>query len=326
MVQSPGLARLGALLLLLSASSVGAADATPVARVGKATISAEALTARLAELPDFQRSALGTTPDRLKRRVLEDELIPELLFAQEAEHLKVAERPEFKNRERELLRGAMERELRAQVRAPSAEEIRAYFEANRGRFETPRRLRLWRIVVDDEALAKQIIREAQGTDALARWDKFARDNSLDKATHLRNGDLGFVRPDGNTDTPTLRVDAALFAAADKIADGELCPEPIKEASHFAVVWRRGSLKAIHRTLAQEEGAIAQVLERERLGQAQATLLAALRAKYLHSMNEAALENVHFDLEGLAGRANAAPSTHPAAAGSSIPQPTERGER
>jgi hypothetical protein len=138
-----------------------------------------------------------------------------------------------------------------------------------------------------------------------------------------------VHPDGNTDTPTLRVDPALFAAAEKLRDGELAAEPIQVAGHFAVIWRRGSLKASVRTLAQESGAIRQVLERQRVDMAQAELLADLRSKYVRASNEALLENFAFTPEGLPTRAvPSAREAHPASAGSSVPvaNPSARNER
>jgi len=324
--------RLPALLLLLGAPAVFAADEKPVAQVGPAAISGAALGRRLAKIPDFQRVALGDTPDKLKRAVLDAWLVPEALYALEAERLKLAQRPNVVRLQRELLRQAMERELRLEstAKAPvTAGEIAAYFEANRARFETPARVHVWRILTDDEALAKKILAESRGVDGIQRWSQFARENSLDKATHLRNGDLGFVHPDGNTDTPTVRVDAALFAAADKLSDGELATEPLKEGTHFAVIWRRGSMKANHRTLAQETGSIRQVLERQRVESARADLLSALRQRYLTASNEALLETFAFTTEGLPARA--APSArepHPAAAGSSVPManPSARSER
>jgi hypothetical protein len=104
-------ARLPVLLLLLSASAVFGADAKPVARVGPASVSVEALTRRLAKIPDFQRAALGDTPDKLKRQVLDTWLVPELLYAQEAERLKLEQRPSVQRRLRELLRQAIDREF-----------------------------------------------------------------------------------------------------------------------------------------------------------------------------------------------------------------------
>jgi len=324
--------RLPALLLLLSAPAVFGADEKPIAHVGPAEISSEALTRRLRKIPDFQRAALADTPDKLKRQVLESWLVPELLYAQEAERLKLAQRPSFQSRERELLRQAMDRELQAQSAANNpltASDIQAYFEANRSRFEAPQRVHVWRILTDDEALAKKILTESKGVDGIKHWSQFARDSSLDKATHLRNGDLGFIHADGNTDTPTLRVDPALFAAADKLRDGELGAEPIKEGTHFAVIWRRGSMKPSSRTLAQETGSIRQVLQRQRLDQARTELVTTLSRKYLSANNEKLLETFAFSPEGLPQRpAPSARAAHAAAAGSSAPleNPAARDER
>jgi peptidyl-prolyl cis-trans isomerase C len=324
--------RLPALLLLLTAPAVLGADEKPVAQVGQAAISSAALTRRLAKIPDFQRAALGDTPDKLKRAVLDTWLVPELLYAQEAQQKKLDRRPSVQRLERELLRRAMDRELLAQSAAQKpvgASDIQAYFEANRSRFETPRRVHVWRILTDDEALAKKILAESKGVDGIQRWSQFARESSLDKATHLRNGDLGFVHPDGNTDTPTLRVDPLLFAAADPLRDGELAAEPIRVGGHFAVIWRRGSRKGSVRTLAQETGSIRQVLERQRLESARAELLEGLRKKYVSASNEALLESFAFTPEGLPTRAVAsAREPHAAAAGSSVPlaNPSARNER
>jgi peptidyl-prolyl cis-trans isomerase C len=323
------LARLPAVLLLLSTPAVFGADAQPVARVGTESLSAQALIRRLATIPDFQRAALGDSPERLKRRILDTQLVPELLFSEEAARLKLDQRPSLRQRQREILREAMEHELAAEsaAHAPvTAADIRAYFEANRTRFETPRRLHIWRILSDDEALAKRIISESKGVDGIQHWTQLAREFSLDKATHLRGGDLGFVHPDGNTDTPSLRVDPTLFGAADQLSDGQLSPEPVREGSHFAVIWRRGSMKAVNRSLSQEEASIRQVLERQRLEQAQNELLGNLRRSYLKASNESLLDSLHFDLQGLAARQAAARPAHAAALGSQAPQASERGER
>lgn len=321
--------RLAAALLLLSAPSVLALDVGRIAKVGGETVTADELSRRLATIPDFQRRALGNTPETVTRQVLETLVIPDYLYAAEAARLKLADRPSVRNRTRESLCQAVERELRRQIALDSpvtAEDVQAYFKANRARFETPRRLKIWRILTDDEALAKKIVEEAKGVAGLQRWSQFARENSLDKATQLRDGDLGFVHPDGKTDVPTLRVDPALFGAADQLVDGEIAKAPIHEGSHWAVIWRRGSMPAISRTVAQEAGSIRQVLERERLEKARQELVIGLRARYVSATNAALLDGLHFDGEGLPARETRAHTPHPAPAGSTSPVPGERGAR
>jgi peptidyl-prolyl cis-trans isomerase C len=313
----------------LCAPALLAANGKPIAKVGSDPISAEDLTRRLARIPEFQRAALADTPEQLKRKVLETLIVPDRLYSAEAERLKLADRPALRDRQREILRQAMERELRAESmrQTPvSNENIQAYFAANQARFSTPQRVRIWRILTDDEALAHKIIADCQGVDGLKRWSQYARESSLDKATQLRDGDLGFVHPDGKTDAPTLRVDPSLFASADQLADGELAKEPLKEGSHWAIIWRRGSAPAISRTVAQEEGSIRQVLVRERAEKARQTLLEELRTKYVSVTNEALLDTLHFDPEGVPARESQPREAHAAAAGSSLPAPTERGTR
>lgn len=310
-----------ALTFALFTPAVLAADTKPVATVGSASVSGGELSRRLASIPDFQRTALADSPDKLKRVVLETRLIPELLDAQEAERTKLDQRPALVARRREILRQALERALAretAQKTPVTSDDIKAYFEANRARFETPRRIRVWRILTDDEALARKIIADCQGVDGLKRWSQYARENSIDTATQLRDGDLGFVHEDGKTDAPTLRVDPALFASADHLADGELAKEPLKEGSHWAVIWRRGSAAAITRTVQQEQGSIRQVLERERVAEAREAFLAELHAKYVTAQNDALLETVRFDTLGLPPRETHARAAHPAAAGSALP--------
>jgi len=310
------------LLVAVSAPLAVAADSKPVAKVGTVSVSAGELLRRIAQIPSFQRAALAETPDQLARRVLETRVVPELLFSQEAERSKLAQRPALLARRREIFRQALERALSretAEKNPITNADIETYFAANRMRFETPRRIRIWRILTDDPALARKIIADCQGVDGLKRWSQYARENSLDTATQFRDGDLGFVHEDGKTDTPTLRVDPALFAGADHLSDGDLAKEPIQEGAHWAVIWRRGSAAAITRTLAQEQGAIHQVLERERVAKAREALLATLQAKYVSAKNEALLETVRFDLLARTPIESHAREAHAAAAGSSLPR-------
>jgi peptidyl-prolyl cis-trans isomerase C len=208
--------------------------------------------------------------------------------------------------------------------------VQQYFEQHRERFETPRRIRIWRILVNDEELAKKIIAESQGAGGPAKWRNFARDSSLDAATKFRDGDLGFVRPDGSTETPQLRVDPALFAAVDPLSDGQIVPAPLKVQAGIAVVWRRGSLPAISRSVAQEGPAIRTLLTRERLEAARKALLADLRKKSLKALDTQLLEtlpdNTFAPAETSARNLPPVPSAGVAKAGAETPKPGDRGTR
>ena len=76
-----------------------------------------------------------------------------------------------------------------------------------------------------------------------RWSRLARERSIDRATHMRSGSLGYVAASGQTHMPQVRVSPALFAAAAQVQDGQLVPRPVPEGTEFAVIWRRASRAA-----------------------------------------------------------------------------------
>lgn len=324
--------RLTPLVALLLFASIAPAlePQAVVVKAGGSSIHGGEVAARLAKVPAFQLAEFGVDPAKARREFVDKVLVPELLYAKEAEAKKLDQQPAIQDRIREQLRQAMGEALRAETLAKkpvTAEEVRAYFETNKSRFNTPRRIRIWRILVGDEALAKRIIAESKGTDGPARWSAFAREHSLDKATHLRDGDLGFVRGDGSTDTPRVRVNAALFAAVDPLADGEILAEPLRDGPNFAVLWRRGSMAGVERSLEQEEASIRQVLERERLEKAQSELLSTLRTQHVSAVQENLLEYVTVDGFGdIAARKRPGVVPRRPAAGATRPAPGERGNR
>ena len=230
-------------------------------------------------------------------------LVPELLHSEEARRRKLEQEPAIVDRLRELLRQSMESELRDSLAAKepvTPAEIAKYFSDHRDRFETPRRLRLWRIQVADEAQAKKIIEQARGPEGPTRWTEAARQSSLDKATSMRSGDLGFVRADGTTDVPRVRADPQLYAAADKVKDGDLIPEPVREGDRWAAVWRRGSLPEVKRTIEQEERSITAILTRQKLEDRRKALIEQLRKQHVRDVNDSWLESLQIDTFGELG--------------------------
>jgi peptidyl-prolyl cis-trans isomerase C len=285
-------------LCLVSSAALAMADV--VVSVGDSKLDGATLSERLSRVPAFQLARYGSTPEAARKGYVDQVLVPELLFAAEAKQRKLEDSPALQSRVRDLLRDAMERALRDELAATpiSTDEIKAYFESHRERFETPARVRIWRILVADEAKAKEIIEQVKGADGVIRWGKLAREHSTDKATALRNGDLGFVRPDGNTDVPRVKVAPEILAAAQKLANGAVSPTPVREGDEFAVIWRRGSMPESKRTLAEEEASIRQLLERQRAEQARNKLLEALKRDKLKEQHPELLE--HIDSEAFAG--------------------------
>ncbi|MCC6217142.1 MAG: peptidyl-prolyl cis-trans isomerase [Polyangiaceae bacterium] len=304
------------------------ADDPVVVTVGSLTLRASEVARRLGAVPAYQLRTYGATPDEVRRKFVEQVLVPELLHAAEAERLGLAQEPALYDKIRDALRAALEtnvREHTAKAQPITPEDVRVYYEQNRDRFSTPRRLRLSRLLVADRALAERLLAQVSAPGGVAKWAELVREHSLDKATSLREGNLGFVRPDGQTDVPQVRVEVSLFEAALAVKDGELVKEPVKEGDRWALVWRRGSLEAVNRTVEQEERPIRQLLTRKRLDDAMTGLADRLRAEHVKDVNESLLELVDVSTMGdVATRRK--PGVVPRRAASPAPSAGERGLR
>lgn len=319
-------------LATVAAASLGSADAGDevAVSVGGSSLSVAEVQRRLKAVPGFQLATMGTSADQIRKSFAEKVLVPELLFYEEAKRRGVEKGPQVSDRVRDVLRQAVEAELRDSMSSVTPEEIKAYYDANRHRFNTPRRIKLWRILLKSEEQAKKLIADMKRADAKAvtEWTLRARTESVDKPTAMRDGDLGFVTPDGQTEMPQLRVDPALFAAAEKVKDGEIVPQPVKEGDGgFAVVWRRGSLEAVTRTVEQETASIRTILARQKVSDSVDELVKKLRSDKVKGVSAELLSYVTVDPAGDIGTRQK-PGVIPRhrARGAPAPRPGERGQR
>lgn len=320
-----------AALASLAAPSIAASDSSQVvARCGEAALTLGAVERRLAELGSAQVAALGGPGADAPRRVIEQVLALELAAELEARARRLDENPRVRDKTRELLRQAMERAIAREAlekQPVTAAEIAAYYEANRARFEQPARVRIWRILVNEEALAQRLLAEAKKAGSPSKWSELTREHSIDKATHLRQGDLGFVRADGTTDVPRVMVAPALFTAAEAVKDGEIVPNPVPENGKFAILWRRGSLPKTSRSLSDETPSIRQLLERRRTDAARKALLAKLRPERVKEEHQELLDLLPEGVLSPQTPRERLPATpHPAEAASATPSQTDRGLR
>ena len=261
-----------------------------VARVGRTEVRRSELEFRMRALPAFQRNAMGLSAVELGRKVLEEGILYDEMLAQEARTGEAGKDPRTAWQVRRAQANASLTALRARLPAVTAADVAAYYEAHRIDFDTPERVQLWRLLVADELTAQKTLRGlSKDTDA-DRWNHVVLDTSIDQATRMRGGNLGFVLPDGRSNEAGLVVDAALYKAALTVKDGEWVPTPVREGANWAVVWRRGSLKAQKRSLDEARAQIASTLLKEREDSGRKAELARLRA-------ERGVE-LHADLVGL----------------------------
>lgn len=292
-----------------------------VARVGEREITVAEVEKRLAQVPLFQLKNLGSTPDEVKRRFVEQLISAELLL-QAAHEAKLAERPDVRDRIVQLLTQALLGDLHREsldAREVSDQEVKAYYDQNSALYASQQRIKIWQIVVEDEAKARKLLAAIQNDpeyakDPTAGWDKLAREQSLDKATAMRSGNLGFVQPDGQTAHKDVQVPKELFDAAAKVGDGQVAPEPVKVGDYWVVLQRRGSHMTPERTLESETPTIRGLLAREKVDTRRKELLAKLREKYISDLNNNVVDQIEITPDGelgAQGRPGALRRGHPA---------------
>lgn len=314
----------------LLGTGAAAGDDPVVVRVGDTRVTVAEVESRLADMPSFQREQYGKSRDEVVRKFVEEVVVVEALYAEAARKRKLDEEPVVRDRIRGVLRRALEYDVRRSVADDDPvtdDEVKRYYEKNESRYVTPRRLQIWRILVDDRDLAETVIGKAKKAKDTKSWGELAREHSVDEATKLRNGNLGFVRPDGSTDAPRVKVDPALFEAADAVKNGELVPNPVKEGDKWAVVWRRGGLAAVTRTVDDEAHTIRQILAREKIQKGLDSLVQKLKKTEVKEVNEELLQYVTVTNQGdvrPASRPGVLPRRPPRR--SPKPEPGERGNR
>jgi peptidyl-prolyl cis-trans isomerase C len=275
------------------------AEDAVVARVGPSTITAGELSRRLLSMPPFQLKMFGKTEDEIKRTFLERVLVRDLLLAQGAVDQKLDAEDNVEERARATLRGAMLQQIRLEALSEpiSDQEVEKYYNDNADKFHAPERLGIWRILVATREDALSVIEEWKKDSSATRWNVLARERSLDKATNMRGGNLGYVSPDGKTGDAAIVVDAAVIELAKTLKEAELSQVPVKEGDKWAVVWRRGTMKPVDRPLAQEAPGIRQTLARQRTENKLKALLDTARKEHVHDLTPDFVDELTVSAQG-----------------------------
>ncbi len=273
-----------------------------VVRVGARAITVGELEDRIATMPPFQRAMFGDTVDGVRRRFLTEVVLRDELLAVGAEGSRLAEQPSAAYSIERALSAATIRAIRAGI-GPAAtismDDVQRYYDENRSRYEAPERYQLWRILCQTRDDAQSVLDATKKEPTPATFAALARDHSIDKATNLRGGNLGFVTADGNSREPGLRIDPSVVRAAQAVRDGALVPEPIAEGDHFAVVWRRGTIAPMRRSVTDVAAQIRDTLWKGRVKDETDKLVAGLRASKVRGLDPSLLDAVSIpaDVEG-----------------------------
>jgi len=243
----------------------------------------------LAAIPTFQLSVFGSTPSSIARGYLESVVLRELLLAKGAKKKNLDTALPTSHLVARALSSATLRHTSGVYASPAAvpeADVARYFDEHRANFETPERILLWRILCKTREEALGVLAAARRDPTPQGFMDLAREHSLDKATYLRGGNLGFVAPDGTSNEAGVRVDPRLVSEAKAVKDGDFVPSPVPEADAFAVVWRRGTVAARSESMQNAQESIRTTLYRQSKETAEAKRIAELRVALVKDVNAA----------------------------------------
>jgi peptidyl-prolyl cis-trans isomerase C len=280
-------------------AGAGGRRSTVVARIGSITVTVGEIEDRIAAMPPFQRASFGATADAVRKRFLNDVVVHDAVLTAGAQGLDLGDKPPAAYEIERARSAATIRAIRTRIGPASSipmEEVEQYFQTNRARYDAPTRYQLWRILCKTRDEAQTVLTAAEREPTPATFANLAREHSLDKATNLRSGNLGFVTAEGGSNEPGLRIDPAVVHAAQGVRDGAFVPEPIAEGEYFAVIWRRGTIAATTRSEADVAPQIRDWLWKSRVKKETDALLATLRAERVHDVNAAILSTLDLPVE------------------------------
>jgi len=271
-----------------------------LARVGDRTITLGDYAAALERMDPFERMRYQTED---RRQALLDEMINVELLAREAERRGIDRRPETVELVRQYQRDEVLARLRASLPRPSdlpEAEVSQYYQEHRAEFFELELRRAAEIVVDDAAVARDVVREATGATP-ERWlelvQKYAPNAAPPPGDKVSPrppidvpGDLGYLaaQPDQPSDPVPLAVRQAVFAIGK---DGDVYPTPVAVAGRQHIVRLISVREARQRSLAEVDALIRVRLIEARQAKARQELLGRLRASTPIQVEQAALDRV-----------------------------------
>ena len=284
-----------------------------VAKVGERTITLGDFARTLDRMDPFDRLRYQT---KERRRELLQEMIDVELLAQEARRRGLDKRPEVVDALRKLHRDALLQKVRDTLPPPAAitaDEVKAYYEANAERYNEPERRRVSAIVMTSKAEADKVLKLAQSVKNATEWGELFLKNSI-TAPKSRGpndpvdlaGDLGIVGPPGDPKGGNAKVPDAVREAVFKVpAIGQVAAAVIEAEGKFFVARLSGLTAGHKRTLAEADRTIRVAILQQKLADLEKKLDDELRAKFAVQIDDKVLGAI--ELPGALVDAATAPS-------------------
>ncbi len=264
----------------------------PLLAVDGRLVTLEDFLRRVQALPEWDRRRVGSAP---ARELLLEGLQGALVLAAEAEAAGMDADPMVRAAVAAAeAEAAIEREA-AEQHPPAVvtdEEIAAWYEARRFRYQRPASARLYLLVVEteDEAEALRLAARAEQNDLAlgeraTHFAALAAAHSVDEATRARGGDLGFLTADEARERFGEALATELVGNAENV--GRILG-PVGGDGVHALVFVAQQRVALDRDLEEVQAELRVELEDARRAEARAAWLAEARAEAGIEVDEAAL--------------------------------------
>ena len=252
----------------------------------------------LAGVPAFELAALGATKADILRRYVDEAIVREEVLAEAGKQKGALDDRSVRYAIDKALAGSLVRKeidaLGPKESIPAA-DIKAYYDAHLAEYKTPEKVRVWHIVTANKADADAALAKVKADPTREGWPKVVSESSLDPATKTSSGDLGFVTADGKTTEPKVVVPKEVATAAFALKDGEISATPIQSTAGYHVLWRKGSVPALTRSLKDETPTISDLLFEQRRENAYKTLVERLRGAKKVEVDEELLPLVSLEV-------------------------------
>jgi peptidyl-prolyl cis-trans isomerase C len=217
------------------------------------------------------------------KKVLEDYVERFLVWIKKAEENRIDEMPDIEKEINEFqdnqLIAIFNRTQIQNFAKPTLEEIDAYYEKNKENYKTPKKIKIWEIVVDDEKLAQEIFEKA-----ISRKEKFedlAKKYSQSKSSQERGGALGYLG---------LNVTRPFIQEAFDAGENQIVG-PIKGEEYYYIIKTGDILPEVIRSREQMEQAIRTDARVEKEDSVRSQIFKEIKSKYKYWINEKLLKTM-----------------------------------
>jgi len=208
----------------------------------------------------------------MQKKIIEM-LVDRKLLAQNAIKSGIEKSDEFKEKlkmvkEDLALNVWMDKETKRIEKSITDDEIKAYYEKNKDKFQSPAQLKASHILVKTEDEAKAIIKQLENAkDVKAEFEKLAKEKSVGPSGK-DGGNLGWF--------PLDRMVPEFSNAANKLKKGEFTKTPVKTQFGYHIIYLEDKKPASVESFDKVKDEIKAILTRDKINKEVETTVSKLR--------------------------------------------------